>query len=70
MRWRAALVVDPVACDGHGVCADIFPEQVNLDPWGYPILSGGGVPAALLPHARRAVASCPKMALHLVENPA
>jgi ferredoxin len=61
----ARLRVDPIACDGHGLCAELFPEGVALDDWGYPILAGGDVPASLLPHARRAVAACPTLALRL-----
>ena len=60
------LVVDPVACDGHGVCAELFPEMVSLDPWGYPIIDAATVPAHLERHAARAVAGCPRLALHLV----
>lgn len=63
---RLALVVDPTACDGHGVCAELFPERVVLDPWGYPIVDGGDIPPALRQHAERAAASCPKLALHLI----
>ena len=32
------LVVDPIACTGHGLCADVFPERISLDDWGYPII--------------------------------
>jgi ferredoxin len=60
-----ALRVDPIACDAHGVCAELFPEFISLDDWGYPIVDGQEIPAALLAHARRAVNACPKVALHL-----
>ena len=56
------LVVDWVACDGHGLCAVLLPELVDLDEWGYPILDGE-VPAHLQWHARRAVGACPALAL-------
>jgi ferredoxin len=65
---RFTLVVDPIACDGHGVCAELFPESVALDPWGFPILERGPVPMHLLEHAERAVNSCPRLALKLVER--
>ena len=65
---RYTLVVDPVACDGHGVCSELLPERVTLDPWGYPIIEGGPVPMDLLEHAERAVSSCPRLALTLVER--
>jgi ferredoxin len=65
---RYTLVVDPIACDGHGVCAELLPEWVTLDPWGYPIVENGPVPMDLLDHAERAVSSCPRLALMLVER--
>jgi ferredoxin len=65
-RPRFRLVVDPVACDGAGVCAELLPEVISLDPWGFPILERGEVPPGLLDLARRATVSCPRLALHLV----
>ncbi len=67
-KWRVTLVVDPTLCDGHGVCAELFPERVKLDPWGFPIIDGEAIPPVLTEHARRAVAACPRVALHLVER--
>jgi ferredoxin len=60
------LVLDPTACDGHGLCHDLVPEAISLDDWGYPIVSVAPLDASLLRHARRAVAVCPRLALHLV----
>ena len=57
------LEVDPIACAGHGVCAELFPEWIELDDWGYPIIDSGPIPEKLLPHAERAVEACPKLAL-------
>jgi ferredoxin len=62
---RAELVVDPIACDGFGMCAELLPELIDLDDWGYPIVAAGAVPDELLSHARRAVAVCPVLALRL-----
>ena len=59
------LRVNPIACEAHGVCAELLPELITLDPWGYPILAQGPVPPPLLGHARRAVAACPTLALLL-----
>ena len=59
------LRVDPIACEGHGLCAELFPERVRLDDWGYPIVDPEPIPAALEGHARRAVAACPMLALKL-----
>jgi ferredoxin len=57
------LVVDPIACVGHGICADVFPEGITLDDWGYPILRSGDIPKDLERHARRAASACPALAL-------
>ena len=59
------LRVNPIACSGHGVCAELLPEIIELDPWGYPILRSATVPQALVPHAQRAAATCPTLALIL-----
>jgi|BarGraNGADG00212_1021973.scaffolds.fasta_scaffold181800_1 ferredoxin len=68
VRRKVTMVIDPTMCDGHGVCAELFPERVRMDPWGYPIIDGGDIPLQLLDHAQRAVESCPRLALHLVER--
>jgi ferredoxin len=65
---RYTLVIDPIACDGHGVCAELFPEGVRLDPWGFPIIERGPIPLHLLDHAERVVSGCPRLALTLVER--
>jgi ferredoxin len=59
------LRLDPVACDGHGLCAQLLPERISLDDWGYPILDPAPLGRDLLPHARRAVNACPVLALRL-----
>jgi ferredoxin len=59
------LRVNPIACDGHGLCAELLPELVRLDDWGYPILDVDDVPGKLEPLARRAVDVCPTLALAL-----
>jgi ferredoxin len=60
------LVVDPTACDGHGICAELFPEGIRLDDWGYPIVDGE-VPDGFETYARQAVSACPKLALRIRE---
>jgi len=57
------LRVDPIACTGNGACAELFPEWIELDDWGYPIVDRGAIPDELLAHARRAADACPKLAL-------
>jgi ferredoxin len=65
---RLVLRVDPIACDGFGLCAELLPERVELDPWGYPIVDASPIPRPLLAQARRAVADCPRCALRLDED--
>lgn len=67
MKRAVSLVIDRTTCDGRGLCAELFPERIALDPWGYPIMDGNDIPRAQLEHARRAVRSCPLLALHLIE---
>jgi len=62
---RQELGIDRTRCDGHRLCAELFPERILLDDWGYPIIAPGPVPTDLLEHARRAVAACPVLALKL-----
>ena len=63
------LVVDPVACEGYGSCAELFPEWIGVDEWGYPMIRSDAVPPELMPLARRVVKACPKLALALPEVP-
>ncbi len=65
MTDRLEFGIDRIKCDGHGVCADLVPEMIELDDWGYPIINRGAVPPAILQHARRAVSGCPTLALRL-----
>jgi ferredoxin len=62
----ARLVVDPVACAGHGACAELLPEAVTADEWGYPVIDPRPLPPGLERHARRAVSACPVLALRLI----
>ena len=59
------LRVNPIACSGHGLCAELLPELITLDRWGYPMLADQPVPAWLVARARRAVTDCPALALLL-----
>jgi ferredoxin len=65
MSTHAHLRIDPIACDGHGLCAELLPERIRLDDWGYPIVDHEPVPHELIPLARRAAAACPTLALLL-----
>jgi ferredoxin len=59
------IIVDPIACHGHGQCAELLPEVIALDDWGYPIIDDRALPPSLEPLARRAVRACPTLALRL-----
>jgi ferredoxin len=65
MTKRTVIRVDPITCDGHGLCAELLPEHIRLDDWGFPIVDPGPLPPELKPLARRAAAACPTLALLL-----
>ena len=58
------LRVDMLACDAYGYCAELLPEIIDRDEWGYPIITGE-VSRDRLSEARRAANACPKLALRL-----
>ncbi|MDR2988190.1 MAG: ferredoxin [Nocardiopsaceae bacterium] len=58
------LSVDMIACEGRGLCAELLPELIRLDDWGYPMITGKVTPE-LREHAREAVRLCPRLALRL-----
>ena len=62
------LRVNPINCTGHGVCAELLPELIYLDEWGYPIIDRDPVPPALDVEARRTVSACPTLALKLTRS--
>ncbi len=64
---RSVIKVNPIACEAYGYCAELLPELVTLDEWGYPIVDGRPVPAHLVDLARRAAKECPRRAF-LVER--
>ena len=64
------LRIDPTRCDGAGYCAEMVPELVGMDDWGYPIVEGRPIDEPrLLALAQRAVAQCPRVALALTAEP-
>jgi ferredoxin len=63
------LSVDPLACQGHALCAELVPELITLDDWGYPIIDSRPIPDSLRAHVRRAVAACPTLALRVGDAP-
>lgn len=63
------LRVNPIMCEAHGLCAELLPELIRLDDWGYPIIDQPMVPLDLWDLANRAVDVCPTLALLLEEEP-
>ncbi len=71
VRRRAGtflLQVNPILCDGFGHCAELAPELVRTDEWGYPIIVNEPVPianSAAYESARYAERGCPRQALRI-----
>jgi ferredoxin len=59
------LLVDPIACEGVGMCALMAPHLIRLDPWGFPLLPKAPLNDNHERQARKAVSACPKRALYL-----
>lgn len=60
------FTINPIQCEGHGACAELLPELITLDEWGYPVIDQGPIPADTERHARKAVSACPTLALRLL----
>jgi len=69
MTGERVLHVNPIACAGRGLCAEIAPELIALDDWGFPVVEPGPVPAGLIADAEAAVQICPLLALRLDQGP-
>lgn len=72
----ARLHIDWTQCDGRGLCAELLPEALARDDWGYPLAAGGRVGSAVdksnvpltgaeLGAALDAVKLCPLLALRI-----
>jgi ferredoxin len=59
--------VNPIACEAHGMCAELLPERITLDEWGYPVIDERPLSGDEVAHAIRAARACPTFAL-LVER--
>src|SRR5438132_11099414 len=57
------MTIDRIKCDGHGLCAELLPELIRLDDWGYPIIAAGPIPVNLAPRAQRAAETSTELAL-------
>jgi ferredoxin len=62
------LQVNPILCDGFGHCAELAPELVEIDEWGYPIIRSEPVSLGdtdVYQSARYAERGCPRRALRI-----
>jgi ferredoxin len=66
---RARLVIDPIACDGRGLCAELLPDLIALDDWGFPVILAALVPAGMEREARTVARLCPRLALQVERVP-
>jgi NADH:ubiquinone oxidoreductase subunit F (NADH-binding)/ferredoxin len=66
---KSRLSVDWTRCRGHGLCAHLVPELVQLDGQGYPVFLDMPVPPWLRSEAQQAVQMCPSLALRLTASP-
>ena len=67
---RRRIRVNPILCNGYGYCAEIVPELISLDDWGFPIVSTATIEdEKILRLGERAVATCPRLALLLEDVP-
>ena len=62
---KLRLHVDPLACDGAGYCAEIAPELIEADDWGFPIIKRVPMSEDDLDVAKKAIRICPRQALTL-----
>jgi ferredoxin len=59
------VTVDSDLCEANAVCAGLVPEVFDVDDDDILHIAAGGVPPQLVDGVRRAVQSCPKMALRI-----
>ena len=65
MSRETHVQIDPIACEAHGMCAELLPERIRLDDWGYPIVDDRPLDAGLVAMARKAAQACPTLAIKL-----
>ncbi|XVQ13646.1 ferredoxin [Spirillospora sp. CA-255316] len=62
------VAIDWSRCDGHGLCAYLVPELIQLDRYGFPVVLGTDIPAWMEKDVQRAVAMCPALALRVTTS--
>lgn len=55
--------VNPIACEGIGMCAHLAPDLITIDRWGFPMFTRRPLNAEQARAAQRAYAGCPRRAL-------
>jgi ferredoxin len=65
VREGCTLVINPLLCDGHGICTLLAPDLITLDPWGYPRVLNELLTDTEIRAAKQALRACPKAALAL-----
>jgi ferredoxin len=66
---RGRLIIDPIACDGRGLCAELLPELITLDDWGFPVIPAAEFPARLEREVTAVARLCPRLALRVEPAP-
>jgi ferredoxin len=61
--------VDRDLCEGNAVCAGLVPQVFDVDDDDNMVILTPEVPAGLAAQVRHAVASCPKTALSVQDEP-
>jgi ferredoxin len=62
------LIVNPIDCKAHGACAELLPEMITRDEWGYPIVDPPPRPPPPIRAAPQGVNACPTLALRLLRT--
>lgn len=69
---RTRLHIDWTRCDGRGLCAELLPQLLTRDDWGYPLARNGSrepeIPSDAGRYAKAAVKRCPRLALRLIAD--
>ena len=64
-QGQTELRVNPILCDGVGICAHLAPDLIELDRWGFPLFERRALLPREVPQALKAVKGCPMGALLL-----
>ncbi|SES07311.1 Ferredoxin [Streptomyces sp. yr375] len=70
MNQPTKITINWTSCQSHGLCAELLPDHITLDEWGYPLLDNTPIPPSTTKRARRAASNCPTLALKLTPSAA